>query len=149
MRVPNKWAQAQIWWIEWLACKGHGSTDLWKFWKMVNIWEGTLNKITVILPNNFELPQFRVFALQMLRIGSLLTTGCPRLTVPNQMQLLCLLILNFCIDRPFRFSVHRDANFCLSRLFRFSAYRAVLLFLGKVFFWLHLCLPVVEVRRHP
>ena len=28
---------------------------------------------------------------------------------------------NFCLDRPFGFSVHRDAHFCLSRLFRFSA----------------------------
>jgi hypothetical protein len=25
---------------------------------MVNIWEGTLNTITVILPNNFECPFF-------------------------------------------------------------------------------------------
>jgi len=28
---------------------------------------------------------------------------------------------NFCLDRPFGFSVHRDALYCLSRLFRFSA----------------------------
>ena len=27
---------------------------------------------------------------------------------------------NFCLDRPFGISVHRDALFCLSRLFRFS-----------------------------
>jgi len=27
---------------------------------------------------------------------------------------------NFCLDRPFRFSVHWDALYCLSRLFRFS-----------------------------
>jgi len=37
--------------------------------------KGTLNTVTDILPNKFELPQFQVLGLQM--------------------QLLCLLILNF------------------------------------------------------
>ncbi|KEH32983.1 hypothetical protein MTR_3g012390 [Medicago truncatula] len=81
----------------------------------------------------------------MLRIGGLLIAGCPKWIVPDRMQLLCLLILNFCIDRPFGFSiyqdnlfvhvsnfcldrpfgfsVHRDAHFCLSHLFRFATYR--------------------------
>jgi len=63
------------------------------FEKMVNTWEGTLSKIAVIFPNNFELPQFRVFALQMLRIGGLLMIGCPRLTLPDQMKLPCLLFM--------------------------------------------------------
>ncbi|KEH16291.1 transmembrane protein, putative [Medicago truncatula] len=78
----------------------------------------------------------------MFRIGGLLIAGCPKWIVPDRMQLLCLLILNFCIDclfgfsiykiiffvhvsnfcldRPFGFSLHRDAHFCLSRLFRSS-----------------------------
>ena len=34
-----------------------------------------------------------------------------------------LLIPNFCLDRPFGFSVHRDTHFCPSRLFRFSTCR--------------------------
>ena len=34
-----------------------------------------------------------------------------------------LLIPNFCLDRPFGFSVHRDIHFCPSRLFRFSTCR--------------------------
>ena len=34
-----------------------------------------------------------------------------------------LLIPNFCLDRLFRFSVHRDTLFCPSRLFRFSTCR--------------------------
>ena len=40
-------------------------------------------------------------------------------------QMLCrtLLIPNFCLDRPFGFSVHRDTHFCPSRLFRFSTCR--------------------------
>src|SRR6266487_3684807 len=33
---------------------------------------------------------------------------------------------NFCLDRPFGFSIHRDAHFCLSRPFGFSTQRAVL-----------------------
>jgi len=40
--------------------------------------KGTLKTITVILPNNIELHLFRVFDLQMLRIGGLLMTGCPK-----------------------------------------------------------------------
>ncbi|KEH42625.1 transmembrane protein, putative [Medicago truncatula] len=35
------------------------------------------------------------------------------------------------MDRPFGFSVHRDALFCLSRLFRFVTYRAF--YFNKVF----------------
>ena len=38
--------------------------------------KGTLNTITAILPNNFELPLVRVFELQMLQIGCLLIIGC-------------------------------------------------------------------------
>jgi hypothetical protein len=33
-------------------------------------------------------------------------------------------VSNFCLDRPFGFSVHRDAHFCLSRFLRFATYRA-------------------------
>jgi len=50
--------------------------------------KGTLNTITGILPNNFELAQFQVlvcFDSQTLRIGGLLMTGCPKLTVPDRM----------------------------------------------------------------
>ena len=32
-------------------------------------------------------------------------------------------IPNFCLDRPFEFSAHRDTHFCPSRLFRFSTCR--------------------------
>ncbi|AES98614.1 hypothetical protein MTR_5g070590 [Medicago truncatula] len=58
------------------------------------------------------MPMFRVFDLQMLRIGGLLTTGCPKWIVLRRMQLICLLILNFCIDRPFGFSIYQDNHFC-------------------------------------
>ena len=146
------------------------------FWKLVNIGEGTLNTITVILPNNFELPFFRCFDLQMLRIGGLLIFGCPKWIVSNWCSYLLfrlfglqtlrirgllmvgfpkwivsdwcsyfVMILNFCIDRPFPvsnyqdnfyfffvsnfcldypfgFSVHRDAHFCLSRFLGFATY---------------------------
>jgi len=93
----------------------------------------------------------------MLRIRDLLVTGCPKWIVPERMQLLCLLILNFCIDcpfgvfqsiriiifvhvsndcldRPFGFSVNRNAHFCLSRLCRLATYRAVFFLLN--FFYL-------------
>ena len=40
---------------------------------------------------------------------------------------------NFCLDRPFGFSIHREAHFCLGRPFGFSTYHAVLFFLDKVF----------------
>jgi len=45
--------------------------------------KGILNTTTAILPNNFELPLFRVFDLQTLRIGGLLITGCPKWIVPD------------------------------------------------------------------
>ena len=40
---------------------------------------------------------------------------------------------NFCLDRPFGFSVHRGAHFCLSRPFRFSAQRALFVFFCILF----------------
>ena len=44
----------------------------------------------------------------------------------------CNFFSNFCLDCPFGFSVHRDTHFCLSRLFRFATYWAFYFF-DKVF----------------
>jgi hypothetical protein len=41
---------------------------------------------------------------------------------------------NFCMNRLFRFSIHRDALYCLSRPFGFSTYRALLFFFTPLFF---------------
>jgi len=46
-------------------------------------------------------------------------------------------VSNFCLDRPFGFSVHRDAHFCISRLLRFATYQAV--FFWQSISWLHRC----------
>jgi len=49
------------------------------------------------------------------------------------------------MDRPFGFSVHRDALFCLSRLFRFATYRAF--FFWQSISWLHRCSQEIQVRH--
>jgi len=46
-----------------VTCQWRGFTNLWKNLVNSKYREGTLNTITVILPNNFELPLFRVFEL--------------------------------------------------------------------------------------
>ena len=40
-----------------------------------------------------------------------------------QWDIVLRFIPNFCLDRPFGFSFHRDTHFCPSRLFRFSTCR--------------------------
>ncbi|RHN79202.1 hypothetical protein MtrunA17_Chr1g0174551 [Medicago truncatula] len=68
------------------------------------------------------MPLFRVFDLQMLRVGGLLIAGCPKWIIAlSGFQSIRIIVFvhvsNFCPDRPFGFSVHRDAHFCLSRTF--------------------------------
>jgi len=68
------------------------------------------------------MPLFRVFDLHMLRSGGLLIVGCPKWIVPDQMQLLCLLILNLCISRPSGFSTYQDNHFLyMSLIFAWTA----------------------------
>ena len=101
----------------------HGSTDLWNFLENGKYnGKGTLNTITVILPNNFELPLVlslwfadasnqRSFDSQDSPSG-LCLTGYSYL----------VLILNFCIDRPFGFSIYRDNHFFfMSLIFSWTA----------------------------
>jgi hypothetical protein len=94
------------------------------------------------------MPQFRVFDLQMLRIGGSFDDWMPQvdcagwcsyfvmilkfcIDLPFGFQPIRIIIFvhvsNFCLDRPFGFSVHRDAHFCLSHFLRFATYRAHIL----------------------
>ena len=91
-----------------VTCQWRGSTDFFEnFGKMVNMGRVHWTHITAILPNHFELPLFRVFDLQMLRIRGLLMVGCPKWIVPDWCSYF-VMILNFCIDRPFQVSTYQD-----------------------------------------
>ena len=139
---------------------------------MVIIWEGTLNRITIVLSNNFEshssetlicrCPRWIISDLAQLpchKSEVFWRLKCSKWVMSHQMQLLChnpwllhrsplwvstyqdnhfsffhfiiFYVSNFCMYRPFGFSVHRDALFCLSCLFRFATYRAF--HINKVF----------------
>src|ERR1051325_45756 len=55
------------------------------------------------------------------------------------------IVSNFCLDRPFRFSIHRDALFCLSRPFRvFDLPSCSFVLLDKVFLD---CVSVYRMRE--
>ncbi|KEH30078.1 hypothetical protein MTR_4g061405 [Medicago truncatula] len=60
--------------------------------------------------------------VDMLRIGGLLIARCPKWIMSDRMQLLCLLILNFCIDRPFGFSIYQDNRLRLIELLCLTEY---------------------------
>ena len=106
----------------------------------------TLSSLTTLNSAAFDASDWKFFNSRYAPSG-LCQTGCS--------YFVFLLILNFCIDRPFGFSayqddflfnvsnfcldrpcgfsVHRDAHFCLSRFFRFATHRAFIFFLTKYF----------------
>ena len=115
------------------------------------MWKGYIEHNNPILPDNFE---FHCAELLSLRDRmSFDNCRCPLWLKFDLMQLLAIfpnfcidrpfgfsiyrddyfvfVVSNFCLGRPFGFSTHRDAPFCLSRPFGFSTYRAVLLFFRR------------------
>jgi len=89
---------------------------------------------TIKLSSNHLL---KVNQIEQLPIGTIL------FLLLRQNRTLAVLLIN----RPFGFSVHRDAHFCLSCLFRYATYRAVTFW--HSISWLHRHSQDVRACQHP
>ena len=126
---------------------------------MVIIWERYIEHNNRYSPWQLWIPLFRVFDLQQLQNGCLLTAEIPQVShiwlnvgpfdnwsAPNESRLVwCsyfVTTLNFCIDRPCGFSIYQGnyfhhflyvSNFCLDCPFGFSVHRDAHFCLSRLF----------------
>jgi len=88
-----------------------------------HLWAKSLEEIAICRPTQSVHPLARLssHALCFIFLKKSLTFAWTTLSgFQSTGSIFLFYAPNFCLDRPFGFSVHRDALYCLSRLFRFS-----------------------------